>query len=215
MANSSHQATNQSGSSAKGGSPFQEDVSLLSALRERRSSRALSDDPVEDDLIVELIEAARWAPSSGNLQPWRFLIVRKPERLKLLHEALARGNAWMKKAPILVVVCANPTDDHIRDEKPYYLFDCGLAVENLILRATSLGLVAHPTIGWDEGIVKRNLDIPDPVRVVTIVAVAHPGNVEEMDEDLQRREKSPRARKPLEEIACWDEWTLPVTLPEC
>lgn len=214
MANSSHQATNQSASSAKGGPSFQKDISLSEALRERRSSRALSDRPVERQAIIELIEAARWAPSSGNLQPWRFLIVRKPARLKLLHEAFARGNAWAQKAPILVVVCANPTDDHIRDEKPYFLFDCGLAVENLILRATSLGLVAHPTIGWDEGIVKRNLDIPDPVRVVTIVVVAHPGNVEEMDEDLQRREKSPRVRKSLEEIACWDDWTLPITLPE-
>ena len=84
----------------------------------------------------------------------------------------------------------------------------------MILGAISMGFAVHPTFGWDEAIVKRNLNIPDLVRVVTIIALAKPGNVEELDKDLQRREKAPRVRKPIEEIACWDEWTLPITQPE-
>lgn len=183
-------------------------MALHPLLLARRSLRALDPTrPVPPEVITRLLEAARWAPSSGNTQPWRFVVVRSPDALTRAQQALKRGNqTWATRAPLLIVICGNPEDDSIADGKPYYLFDCGLAAENLILQAIEEGLVVHPMLGWQEEGMRAALEIPEPMRVVVVIAVGYPGRLEDLPEDLQRREMSDRTRKPLTELTHYDYW---------
>lgn len=183
-------------------------MALHPLMEQRRSLRALDPNrPVPQEVLERLLEAARWAPSSGNMQPWRFVVVREPEALTRAQQALRRGNqAWATKAPVLLIVCGDPDDDSIADGKPYYLFDCGLAAENLLLQGIAEGLVMHPMLGWYEEPMRAALEIPANVRVAVVIAVGYPGRLEDMPEDLQRRETAPRVRKPLSELVHYDRW---------
>lgn len=177
-------------------------------LRRRRSLRAMAPTkPVPSNVIERILEAARWAPSSSNAQPWRFVVVTGAEALEKARGALRRGNqTWAGRAPLLIVVCANPDDDAIPDGKPLYLFDCGLATENLILQAIEEGLVVHPMAGWYEEPMRAALEIPEPNRVVVVIALGYPGRLEDLPEDLQQKETGERVRKPLSELVHYDRW---------
>jgi nitroreductase len=179
---------------------------LIDVITRRFSSRRFAATPVDEDIIETLIEAARWAPSYGNRQPWRFVVVRDPTVLAALHEALTRGNAYAKVAPVLIALAGNPEDGQIVDGKQYYLMDSGLALENLLLQAVAFGLHAHPMGGFDEGIARAALGIPADVRVLALIAVGYPGRLEDLDERAQEREQRPRARKERDEIRAWDRW---------
>lgn len=183
----------------------------LSLLAERRSLRAIDPNrPVSPDVLARLLEAGRWAPSSANNQPWRFIVVNEPDALERAHPALAPGNRlWADRAPLLLVVAANPGDDAIADGKPYYLFDCGLATENVLLQGHAEGLVTHPMLGFLEEPMRAALGIPDPYRVVIVVAIGWPGRIENLPANFQEREQQPRARKPLTEIVHYNGWNAP------
>lgn len=185
-------------------------VDILRALIMRRESRrALAPRPVEREKLRAMLEAARWAPSYGNMQPWRFVLVQDPAAMEAMRPAFTPGNAWAKQAPVLVVGTANPQDAKIVAGKEYYLFDLGLAVENLLLQAVAFGLVAHPMGGWNEQTVKQALGIPDEVRVVVVVALGYPGRLEDLDEATRQKEQQPRTRRALAEIAFADRWGQP------
>lgn len=194
-----------------------EDSSLIQRASEvlqrlfatRTSQRALATRPVGNADLEAVLEAARWAPSYGNMQPWRFVVVAEQPALDAVRAALTRGNAWAARAPALIVGAANPEDAKVVDGKPYYLFDLGLATQNLILQALALGLVAHPIGGWDEQQVKEALGIPENVRVVVIIVLGHPGRVEDMDERTREKEQRPRTRKPLSETVFRERWSQP------
>jgi nitroreductase len=114
------------------------------------------------------------------------------------------ANLVVKQAPVIIVVCARPADDVIRDGKEYYLLDTGMAVENMLLAATDLGLVTHPMSGVNETEVKRILQIPDDVRVVIVTPLAYPL---EASYDLAAKERlSQRTRKSLKEVAYFNKW---------
>ncbi len=179
---------------------------MLDIIQRRESRRAFADTPVPPDVLEILFEAARWAPSCSNNQPWRFVPAVEPEALARVRDGLSRGNAWAKRAPVLVAVAANPADDANLNDRLYYLFDCGLAVENLLLQATACGLACHPMAGFHEDRVKTALGIPDDVRVITLIALGYPGNVEELDEATREKEQTPRTRKALEEIVFPNGW---------
>ena len=141
------------------------------AIQGRRAYRSL--DPVEitEDLITDLADSARLAPSCFNNQPWRFVFAYDPETLKELHTALSRGNEWAQQASMIIAVFSKPDLDCIVGEREYYLFDMGTATAFIILRATELGLVAHPIAGFRERRVKRILEIPEEMRLITLVMV--------------------------------------------
>ncbi|MCW3991402.1 MAG: nitroreductase family protein, partial [Candidatus Bathyarchaeota archaeon] len=138
------------------------------AIKVRRAYRSL--DPVEitEELIRDLAESARLAPSCFNNQPWRFVFAYDPETLKELHTALSRGNEWAHLASMIIAVFSKPDLDCIVGEREYYLFDTGMATAFIILRATELGLVAHPIAGFRERRVKRILEIPEEMRLITL-----------------------------------------------
>lgn len=183
-------------------------VPIHDLLAQRRSSRRFASTALTQAEIDSLIEAAHWAPSYGNRQPTRFVVVREPEALASLHEALTRGNAYSRVAPVLIALCGNPDDGQIVDGKQYYLLDAGLALENLLLQAVALGLHAHPMGGFDESTVRSALGIPEDVRVLVLVAVGHFGRMEDLDERSQERESRVRTRLPQDQIRAYDRWTF-------
>lgn len=176
----------------------------------RHSKRSFLDKPVPEDALLRILEAARWAPSANNNQPWRFVVVRDPARLQAFREALNRGNRWAWKAPVLIAVAARAEDDVVRKDDPvtYHLFACGLAVENLLLAAVAEGLMAHPMAGYSAPKVKAALDIPEAYSVVTVIALGYEGPIDLLDEETRAKDERPRTRKPFAETVAWDRWTF-------
>ena len=178
----------------------------LEAIRKRCSLRAhLSDKPVELEKIDIVLEAARLAPSARNSQPWRFVVVQGREAVsELVRGAFTGPGSIIELAPVIIVGCARPDDDVTHDEKPYYLFDMGMAMQNMLLAATDLGLVTHPMAAFREQEIKRILQIPEDVRVVLVTPLAYPQEATYDEAAAERLAK--RTRKELREIACYGRW---------
>lgn len=182
------------------------DHSILDLIARRFSPRAFAERPVERHKLLSVLEAARWAPSSNNQQPWRFIVT---ERGSAPFEALAAclrpGNlTWAPKAPVLILLVAH-TRFEAKDDKParenlYAWHDLGLASGNLLLQATALGLHAHLMAGFDREQARRTFTIPDGFEPVTVLAMGYLGNPEALPEDLRAAETAPRSRKPLSEL---------------
>lgn len=179
---------------------------MAGPIARRFSTRAFSSQNVPAEMIESVLEAARWAPSYGNRQPTRFVVARDAAVLERLHDALTRGNAYAKIAPVLIAVCGAPEWSQRVDGLDYYLMDAGLAVENLLLQAVELGLVGHPMGGFGEQLVRDALCIPTTARVLVLVALGYPGAVDTLDERTRERELRPRVRKPVDAVRSWDRW---------
>ncbi len=180
--------------------------SLLPEIVHRRSGRAFSDTPVSDDDVRLILEAGRLAPSCANTQAWDFVVIRSREVLEQAHEALSRGNAWAKNAPLMIVVATREDGGCGAHGLPYHMMDVGLAVENMLLQAVHVGLMGHPTAGWNEERLKTTLGIPEEYRVVTVVFFGHPADPATLDEETKAKEYAPKSRRDLSEIAHWDRW---------
>jgi len=186
-------------------------MDVAKAVAERRAKRAISDIPIESDKIEALIEAARLSASCFNNQPWRMTFCTSESSLADVKAALPKGNAWATRSPLIIAVASKAQDDcQLSEARDYYLFDCGLAVGQLELAATELGLIAHPIAGYDPVKVKRALGIPDEYIVITLVICGHPGDDESLLSDKQREsEKQRPARKPVVENFFRDRWGTP------
>ena len=168
----------------------------------RRSRRAFADRPVEPEKIERMIEAARWSPSCANRQPWRFVVVENGDlRRPALEEALDPGNAWAKKAPVLIVSGARREDGSVVESREYYLHDTGLATMSLLYRGADQGLLMHPMAGWKEAPLKAALSMPEDFRPIAVVAVGYPGKHEDLDVETRKKDEKPRVRKGIGEIA--------------
>jgi nitroreductase len=170
---------------------------------DRWSPRALSGEPVTDDELMTLFEAARWAPSSYNNQPWRILYARRDtEHWDAFFNLMVEGNqAWAKDAAALLLFVSKETFDFNGKPYPTHSFDTGAAWENLALQATMLGLVTHGMQGFDYDRARAELNIPEGFRVEAMVAVGRPGDPASLPERLRERE-APSGRKALSEITC-------------
>jgi nitroreductase len=126
---------------------------------------------MSDDLVRDLAESAQLAPSCNNFQPWRYVFAYDAETLKKLHSTFNRGNEWMRTSSMIIAVFSKKELDCVIGDRIYYLFDTGMATAFLILRATELGLVAHPVAGYDEERVKAILGIPNDMIVITLVNI--------------------------------------------
>lgn len=177
-------------------------MDVAEAIDERRAYRSLEDVKITPDLVWDLASSTQLAPSCFNNQPWRYVFVYDKEMLAKMHEALPRGNAWAKSAPLIIAVFSKPEFDCIIKERQYFLFDCGMGTAFLILRATEMGLVAHPIAGFDEDMMKDVLDIPAEMRIITLVIVGkHMDTISPVLSDKQMiSEKERPERKPLEEF---------------
>lgn len=162
-------------------------------IRTRRSIRAFKDQPIPDDIIEKLLEAARWAPSAGNLQPWEFFIVRNPELRKGLAKA-ALGQSFLAEAPVVIVVCSVPSKSALRyrkrGENLYCIQDTAAAAQNILLAATALGLGSCWVGAFDEDAVRRVLGIGPDMLPVALIPIGH-----------ARQNPSPPGRRPIKDIA--------------
>jgi nitroreductase len=189
--------------------PAETQFPLHDLLKRRWSPRAFSGQPVEPDRLLTLLEAARWAPSSSNEQPWRFVVATKQEPAdydRLLACLLEGNRKWAYRAPVLILSVARR--DFEDDGRPnrHAFHDVGLATENLLLQATALGLVAHPMAGFDIEKARADLKIPSGYEPVAMIAAGYPGELSILPDYLQQRELKPRERKPLTEIAFSGQW---------
>ncbi len=183
-----------------------------SILIQRQSKRAYLDTPIPDEVLARVIEKTRWAPSCANNQPWRFVIVREASALARTREGLNRGNAWAKKAPVLVVLAARQPDSLTRKDDPavqYYLFDCGLAVENLLLAAVEEGLMGHPMAGYQTDAMRAALNIPDDYHVLCVISLGYAGSIDDLDAETRAKDEKLRIRKDVGETFFWDGWPAP------
>jgi len=170
---------------------------------DRWSPRAMSGEGVTDEELMTLFEAARWAPSSYNNQPWRILYARRDtEHWGVFFDLLVEGNRnWVKDAAVILLFVSKETFDFNGKPYPTHSFDTGAAWENLALQATMLGLVTHGMQGFDYERARAELGIPEGFRVEAMAAVGRPGDPSRLPESLRERE-APSGRKPLSEITC-------------
>lgn len=167
----------------------------------RWSPRSLTGEEISDEDLMSLFEAARWAPSSFNNQPWRFIYAKRgTEHWDGLFNLMGEFNqSWTKNASVLVVVVARKNFEHNEKFSRTHAFDTGAAWENLALEANSRGLVAHGMEGFDYDKARKDLEIPDDYEVMAMVAIGRKGPKESLPEEIQKSE-SPSSRKPLDEI---------------
>ncbi len=179
-------------------------------LAERWSPRGFDAEHVlEHDQLTALLEAARWAPSANNSQPWRFLVTRRGEApFDRLVAALAPGNqVWAAQASALVLVAAQTVDESGRPLR-FALYDTGQAVSHLVTQAQAEGLAAHQMGGFDTGAVTREFDLGPSLAPVVVVAVGRHDREAPLAEPLASRERAPRSRRPLDDLV------LPLDVPQ-
>jgi nitroreductase len=187
-----------------------EKIEIHELIAVRRSPRAFSGQPVEPEILQALFEAARWAPSSFNEQPWRFIYAAKdmPEEYSTLLDILSeRNRQWAHSAPVLLLSIAK--DTFTRNEKPnrHAFHDVGLAMGNLTLQATASGLYVHQMAGFDREKARETLQIPEGYEAVAMAAIGYPaGDPGDLPEPLKSLENAPRTRKSLEEIVYAGKW---------
>lgn len=146
-------------------------MDVRAAIEKRRAYRSLLPVDITSELLEKLATAASLAPSCFNKQPWRFVAVYDKEILAQLHQALSKGNEWVQDASMIIAVCSQRDLDCVLGQREYFLFDTGMATAFLMLRATELGLVAHPFAGYKPKLVAEILDIPPELTVIALVAV--------------------------------------------
>jgi nitroreductase len=157
---------------------------LIDAIKERRSIREFEDTPIPDATIGRLLESAHLAPSAGNLEPWKFIVVKQDEIKEKLSQA-AYGQESLNSAPVCIVVCAEPSRSAAkygeRGADLYCLQDTAAATQNILLTATGYGLGSCWVGAFDESAVKESLGLDSGLRPIAIIPIGYPGEeVEEM-----------------------------------
>lgn len=175
-------------------------MDVKEAIERRRAYRALAPVEITPELIRELARAAGLAPSCFNKQPWNYVFVHDPELLVRMHEALSTGNEWARNASMFIVVFSRREEDCIIRDREYYLFDTGLATGQMILRATELGLVAHPIAGFSPGKTRQILGTPEDYEIIALIVIGkHSDDTSLMNEGQTEVEGQRPERKPVEE----------------
>ena len=188
--------------------PAPTDHPVNDLVRDRWSPRAFAERAIDDALLDALLEAARWAPSSRNSQPWRFLLARRdePEEFERMLACLATGNQrWAREAAVLMVAVALESD-HKGRPLPHGAYDTGQAVAWLSVEATSRGIRVHQMGGFDPEAVRVTYGVPGEARPITAIALGYPGDPDGLDDDLREQEHAPRERRPLAESVFARSW---------
>ncbi len=166
----------------------------------RWSPRAMTGEPISEEEMLTLFEAARWAPSSFNEQEWRFVYaLRDTSHWPALFGLLVKDNqVWCQHAAMLVVILSHKVFTKNGQPNPVHLFDCGNAFENLALQGTAMGLVVHGMAGFDFESAHSELKVPDDYAIAAMFAVGRPGDPDKLPEKL-RQVEAPSGRRPVKE----------------
>jgi nitroreductase len=189
--------------------PAPTDVPLHSLVRERWSPRAYSDKLVAPEVLRSLFEAARWAPSSSNLQPWAYVVATKddPENFaKMLGTLVEFNSGWAKQAPVLVLSVAQVKMPKDGSPNRWALHDVGSASAQLTFEANNRGLWVHQMAGFDPEKARQVFLIPQDWEPVAAMTIGYPGDPHSLPERLRDRELAPRTRKALSEFVITGGW---------
>ncbi len=183
-------------------------MDVKEAINKRRAYRSLDSVQITEETIRDFAESVSLSCSCFNKQPWNFVFVHDKDKLIEMREALSKGNEWAYNASMIIAVFSKEELDCIVKERKYFLFDTGMAVGMMILRATELELVAHPIAGFDEDKAKKILNIPQEMRLITLIIVGkHSDEIKsELSENMAKGEKQRPPRKSFDEFAWIDEF---------
>ena len=185
---------------------------IHSLLANRWSPRAFSDQTVAEEKIKTVLEAARWAASSFNEQPWRFIVgVKKKNDAyeKILDTLSGFNQTWAKYAPVLILACGKKTFSHNQKPNRHYHYDVGQAIASLSLQATEEQLYIHQMAGFFPDKAREAFGIPADYDAVTAAAMGYLGDPSNLDEKHKKAELAERTRKPLNETCFSGEWGEP------
>lgn len=191
-----------------------DDEGPLPIFHQRWSARAFADREVAAADLKRIFEAARWAASSNNEQPWRFIVGR---RGSVTHEKIAAAlagfnQAWAPKAPVLILGTAKTVFEKNGSPNTYAFYDLGAASSYLTLQAAALGLTTHQMAGFDREKARKSLEIPEEYLFGSVIALGYQDEPETLaNETLIQRETAPRERKGLDELV-FGEWGQPLGL---
>lgn len=174
---------------------------IADIILNRWSPRAMSGEPITDQELMTLFEAARWAPSSFNNQPWRFIYANRSSIHwdKLYNLLVPANQSWAKNAAVLVVIVSHNNFEYNNTPSRTHSFDTGSAWENLALQGHANGLVVHGMEGFDYERAKKELLVPDDYTVEAMCAIGKPGSLDVLPPELQKKEE-PSDRKPISEL---------------
>jgi len=176
--------------------------SLKESIYNRRSPRSFSSAQIPEEIINQLFDAARWAPSSMNEQPWLYLFAYNGTDKfdKILESLVPFNKQWAKNASVLVVSMARKNSLYNGKPNKYYLYDTGSANQNLLLAAFDYDIYGHPMGGFDSETLIKNFNIPNDIEPVTVIALGYLDSPHKLPEDLRNREIAQRERRPIKDI---------------
>jgi nitroreductase len=187
---------------------------VLPAFHHRWSPRSFADKAVPAAVLEKAFEAARWAASSFNEQPWRYLVGFKGDATydKILSVLVPFNQAWAKTAPVLILGVASTKFSHNGEKNGYGLYDLGAASAYLTLQAAELGLYTHSMAGFDHAAALKILDVPEDFVVGAVIALGYQGEPAALgNEQMIATEEAPRQRKPVSEFV-FSSWGVPAKL---
>jgi nitroreductase len=182
--------------------PASNEYPILETLRQRWSPRAFSEQPVEKEKLQRIFEAARWAPSSMNEQPWRFIVGHKGDKSwQRIYETLVEWNQkWAGKAPVLIMNLGKTTFTYKGRPNATYHYDTGQAVSMMSTEAQNQGLYTHQMGGFSKEEAVRLLNIPEDFEPISVTALGYYGEADALPEDMYKSEVSPRKRNPIDSM---------------
>ena len=189
--------------------PHEADHPIIDLLGRRWSPRAFADRPVEPEKLRSVFEAARWAPSSFNAQPWSFIVATKQDAadFQRMLECLVEGNqVWARSAPVLMVSVATSAFAHNGKPNRHAFYDTGAAVAMLTIQATALDLYVHQMAGFIPEKVRAAYNVPETAEPVSAIALGYRGNPASLPDDLRKREETPGQRKRVAEFVFSNDW---------
>ncbi|HUS99019.1 MAG TPA: nitroreductase family protein [Candidatus Thermoplasmatota archaeon] len=180
-------------------------MEFIDVIRARTSVRQFSEKSIQDEKIIYVLECARLAPSWENKQCWRFVVVKNKETIEQIAKT-SIINRWLRTAPVLIVACADPTESGTKNFIEYFTVDVSIALEQLILAATDLGLGTCWIAGFNEEKIKELLEVPKRIRVVALTPLGYPKEKKSVNERITQVLLKAKKRKTLDEIVHHDHW---------
>jgi nitroreductase len=189
--------------------PAPSDFPVHELIRERWSPRVFADKPVPQDVLRSIFEAARWAPSSNNEQPWAYIVASREDKEnfeKALSVLVEFNVNWAKGAPVLAIAVARLTfaKNNVLNRNAQY--DTGAASALLSVEATARGLAVHQMAGFDPDKARQVFGIPQGWEAIAAIAIGYPGDPASLPQPLRDREMAPRTRKPITEFVMAGHW---------
>ena len=186
---------------------------LISEIKQRWSPRAFDPDrEIDQETLATLLEAARWAPSSFNDQPWRYLVFDRsdPAARAKAESCLFDGNSWARNAAVLIISAGARTSGRTGRPNRFVLHDTGMATMNMILQAIAHGLVTHQMGGYDRDRARAEFAIPEEFELASMIAVGYPGDAGALDPEVGEREAAPRQRSQIADFCFAGAWGRPL-----